>query len=214
MLNKLKPKHIEKNMLFLHSRDGILDIFFGFMLIASGVNGIFTHNGWDEPWYIRFMILILLIPMLAGKFFITTPRIGYIKMNFVKGGRRKILRIFMMISLTLTIFMLLSSIFKIGVIHGQTLEVSPVILFGIIMLIMSFVAWLIGLYSLYFVGLCTGFGFFLAKPLGLESIMNYSADLFIFCIPGTIIVLYGIYRLVQFLKSHPLQNIKADYEHK
>ena len=94
MLNKLKPKQIEKNMLFLHSRDGILDIFFGCMLIAAGVNSIFTYNGWDEPWYIRFMILILLIPMLASKFFITTPRTGYIKMNFVKGQEEDIANIY------------------------------------------------------------------------------------------------------------------------
>ena len=190
-----------------------MDIFFGLMLIASGINGVFTYMDWFTPWYIRFLILILLVPMLLVKFMITTPRIGFIKMKPVKGGRRKILRTFILISATLTILMLAASIFKLSFIHGRTLNVSPVILFGVILLLMSFIAWLIGLYSLYFVGLTTGIGFFLDEPLGLETILNLPGDLFIFCIPGIIITVYGAFRMVNFLRTHPLRNIKANFEH-
>lgn len=210
---KFEPKQIETNVIYMQSRDGVMDVFFGLMLISSGINGVFTFMDWFTPWYIRFLILILLVPMLLTKFLVTTPRIGFIKMKPVKGGRRKILRTFILISATLTILMLLSSIFKLSFINGRTLNVSPVILFGVLSLLMSFVAWLIGLYSLYFVGLASGIGFFLDEPLGLETILNLPGDLFIFFIPGILITVYGVFRMKNFLKTHPLRNVKADFEH-
>jgi hypothetical protein len=213
MFKKLDPKQIEKSVIFLQSRDGILDIFFGLTLGVAGINGIYTYMEWNIPWYIRFLILILLVPTLLAKYFITNPRIGYIKMRLVKGGRRRILQVFLLISLVLTILMLAASIFKLQFIHGQMLSIPPVILFGAILLLMSFVAWLVGLYSLYVVGLAAGIGFFLDEPLGLDTILNLPGDLFIFCIPGALITIYGAIRLFRFLKTHPLQNVKADFNH-
>ncbi len=213
MYKKLDSKQIEKSVIFLQSRDGILDIFFGLVLGAAGINGIYTYMEWIIPWYIRFLILILLVPILLAKYFITSPRIGFIKMRPVKGGRRIILQVFLLISFALTILMLAASIFKVQFIQGQMLSIPPVILFGAILLLMSFIAWLIGLYSLYVVGLAAGIGFFLDEPLGLDAILNLPGDLFIFCIPGALIILYGAIRLFRFLKTHPLQNIKADYNH-
>lgn len=210
MYKKLEPKQIERHIIFLRSRDGIMDIFFGLMLGAAGINGIYTHMEWFIPWYIRFMILILLVPMILAKYLVTNPRIGYIRMKPVKGGRRNILQLFLLISLVLTMLMLAASIFKLKFIHDRTLSVSPVILFGAFMLLMSFVAWLIGLNSLYVVGLAAGIGFFLDEPLGLDTIVNLPADLFIFCIPGLAITVYGAFRLARFLKSHPTQNLTAD----
>jgi len=183
------------------------------VLGAAGINGIYTYMEWIIPWYIRFLILILLVPILLAKYFITSPRIGFIKMRPVKGGRRIILQVFLLISFALTILMLAASIFKVQFIQGQMLSIPPVILFGAILLLMSFIAWLIGLYSLYVVGLAAGIGFFLDEPLGLDAILNLPGDLFIFCIPGALIILYGAIRLFRFLKTHPLQNIKADYNH-
>jgi len=130
MYNKLEPKQIEKSIIFLQNRDGILDIYFGLMLGAAGINGIYTFMEWSIPWYIRFLILLLLVPILLAKLVITTPRIGYIKMKPVKGGRMRILRVFLLISAVVTILMLAASIFKVQFIHGQMLNISPVILFG------------------------------------------------------------------------------------
>ena len=213
MYKKLHPKQIEKSVIFLQSRDGILDIFFGLMLGAAGLNGIYTYMEWDIPWYIRFLILILLVPVLLAKFFITTPRIGYFKMKPVRGGRLRMLQVFLLISAVLTILMLAASIFKVQFIHGQTLHIHPVILFGALLLLLSFVAWLLGLYSLYVVGLAAGIGFFLDEPLGLVTILNLPGDFFIFCIPGALIIIYGVIRLASFLRTHPLQNLKADFNH-
>lgn len=213
MYKKLNPKQIERSIIFMQSRDGILDIFFGLMLGAAGINGIYTYMEWGIPWYIRFLILLLLVPVLLVKVFITMPRIGYIKMNPVKGGRRRILQFFLLISSVLTILMLAASIFRFEFIHGQSLSIPPVILFSVILLLLSFVAWLVGLYSLYIVGLTAGFGFFLDDPLGLDTISGLPGDLFIFCIPGALIIVYGVIRLFRFLKTHPLQNLKADFSH-
>jgi len=213
MYKSLEPKQIETNVIFMQSRDGIMDMFFGLMMVSSGINGIFTYMDWIDQWYIRYLTILFLVPMLLAKFLITAPRIGYIKMKPVKGGRRGILRVFLLISMTITILMLAASIFKISFIHGQTLRISPVILFGVILLLMSFVAWLIGLYSLYIVGLASGIGFFLDEPLGLETIFNLPGDIIIFLIPGILITIYGAFRLVNFLRTHPRKNVKADFEH-
>ncbi len=109
--------------------------------------------------------------------------------------------------------MLAASIFKVQFIHGQTLNIPPVILFGALLLLLSFVAWLIGLYSLYIVGLVAGIGFFLDEPLGLGTILSFPGDFFIFCIPGALITIYGVIRLASFLRTHPLQNLKAFEEY-
>ena len=209
MKHDLSPKGIEKNFLFMVSRDGILDIFFGLMLVAAGINGIYTALGWETPWYIRFLILLLLIPVFIGKLFVTTPRLGYIKMKPIEGGRRRILRVFLIISSVITLIMIAYSVFNKGT--DQQLSLSPVIMFGAILVLMSFVAWLIGVYSIFFVGLCTGFGFFLARPIHLGTILGMPADLFIFCIPGLLISFYGAHRLYKFLKAHPKQNLNTDY---
>ncbi|MFH0761171.1 MAG: hypothetical protein V2A67_06680 [Bacteroidota bacterium] len=206
------PRRIEKSFIFMQSRDGILDMFFGLMLVIPGINSIFSWYGWDVPWYLRYGIIILLIPFILGKILVTSPRTGYVRMKPVAGGRKQILTIFLAISMTMTLLLLAAKIFKVPGFNGETVSFNPVIEFGFLVILFSFIAWLIGVYSLFFFGICTAVGWPVAEMTGLVTIAGLPAEVFTFCFPGLIITIFGIVRLIRFLKNHPKENLKSDYE--
>ncbi len=212
MQTEFNPKRIERNILFMQSRDGMLDMFFGLMLAIAGINDIYSYYGWQEVWYLRFGIIILIVPFLLGKFFITTPRLGYVKMKPVVGGRRLILIIFLSISLTFTCLLLAGVLLKLPGFRGESVAFNPIIEFGFLVITSGFVAWLMGTYSLFFAGLAAGFAWPIADMINLKTIAGFPAEVFTLCLPGLIIFVYGLVIFVKFLKSHPRKNLKADYE--
>lgn len=212
MQPETNPRRIEKSFIFMQSRDGMIDMFFGLMLVIAGINAIFSWYGWDEPWYLRYGIIILLIPFILGKILAVGPRTGYVKMKPVAGGRKQILTIFLAISLTLTILLLAAKIFKVPGFYGETISFNPVIEFGFFVVLFSFIAWLIGVYSLFFFGICIAIAWPVAHMTGLETIAGLPAEVFTLCLPGLIITTFGIVRLIRFLKNHPKENLKSDYE--
>ncbi|GEM_PF-1066886 len=206
------PRSIEKNLIFLQSRDGMIDMFFGLMLVIAGINSLFSWYKWDEPWYLRYGIIILLIPFVLGKILVTAPRTGYVRMKPVSGGRKQILTIFLVISLTLTLLLFAVKIFKVPGIYGETVSFNPVIEFGFLVILFSFIAWLLGVYSLFFFGICVGVAWPVAHMTGLETIAGMPAEVFTLCLPGLIMTAFGIIRLIRFLKKFPKENLKSDYE--
>lgn len=212
MQTEINPKRIEKNIIFMQSRDGMLDMFFGLMLAIAGINDMFSFYGWKEVWYLRFGIIILILPFALGKFFITTPRIGYLKMKPVAGGRRQVLIVFLVISMILTLLLLAAAVFKIPGLRGEYAKLSPVAEFAFLVILMGFVSWLIGAHSLFIAGIFAGIAWPVAGMINLKTIAGMPAELFTLCLPGLVIFLYGVVRFVRFLKQHPLKNLKADYE--
>jgi hypothetical protein len=207
------PKSIEKRLIYLQSRDGVLDIFFGSMLMAVALNSTFTYFDWAEPWYVRFIIIILMVPFVLVKVFVTTPRIGYVKMKPVAGGRKQLLTILTVIGVILTALLLVATILKVPWLSNREFSVSPILEFAVLIFVLGFVGWLMGLYSLIAVGILLGFAWPIAGMIGLETIANLPAELFTLGLPGLVIAITGIFRLVKFLKMFPRQNLKADYEH-
>lgn len=212
MQSETNPRRIEKSLIFMQSRDGMLDMFFGLMLVITGMNSIVTWYGWDEPWYLRYGIIILLVPFILGKILVTSPRTGYVKMKPVAGGRKQILTIFLAISLTLTLLLFAAKIFKIHGFYGETISFNPVIEFGFLVILFSFIAWLLGVYSLFFFGICAAVAWPVAQMTGLETIAGLPAEVFTLCVPGLVITAFGIIRLIRFLRHFPKENLKSDYE--
>ncbi len=207
------PKSIEKRLIFLQSRDGVMDLFFGCMLMAAALSDTFTYYDWTEPWYVRFMIIILMVPFVLVKVFITTPRIGYVKMKPVAGGRKQLLTILTVIGVILTALLLLATLLKVPWLSNREFSLSPILEFAFLIFVFGFVGWLMGLYSLIAVGILLGFAWPIAEMIGLETIANLPAGLFTLGLPGFIIGVTGIFRLVKFLRLFPRQNLNADYEH-
>lgn len=148
--------------------------------------------------------LDMFMGLMLVKFMITTPRLGYVKMKSVKGGRKTFLRRFLVFSFTVTILLLAASIFKIPLVHNQPISISPVIEFLFLLWALGFVGWLIGLYSLIFVGLAAGIGWPIARMIDLDTVLGLPADLFTLGIPGLAIAVLGLIRYIKFLRENPL----------
>lgn len=196
----------------MQSRDGLLDMFVGLLLAVAGINDLFSYYGWKEAWYIRFGIIILIIPYLLAKIFITTPRLGYVKMKPVAGGRRKILFIFLVISLTVTLLFFAAALLEFPGFRGETVSFNPIVEFGVLVTLLGFVGWLMGTYSLFFAGMALGFAWPIAHMINLKAIAGLAAEIFTLCLPGLIIFIYGLVLFLKFLKLHPRKNLEADYE--
>ncbi|HBB90194.1 MAG TPA: hypothetical protein DC042_00295 [Bacteroidales bacterium] len=213
MQENYKPKNIEKRLIYLQSRDGVLDIFFGCMLMAAALSDTFTYYNWAEPWYIRFMIIILMVPFLLVKVFLTTPRIGYVKMKPVAGGRKQLLILLTIFGIVLTTLLLAATLLKGPLLSNHEFSLSPVVEFAFWIFLFGFIGWLMGLYSLIAVGLIFGFAWPIAGMIGLDSIASLPAELFTVGLPGFVIAGIGIIRLIKFLRMFPRQNLKANFEH-
>lgn len=212
MQPEVNPKRIEKRLIFMQSRDGMLDMFFGLMLVIVGTNDIFSFYEWQVPWYLRFGIIILIIPFLLGKFLITTPRLGFVKMKPVAWGRKQSLIIFLSVSVFLSLLLLAAAIFDLPGFNYEQIGYNPVLEFAFLVFAMGFAGWLIGAYSLFFAGIATGFAWPVAEMIKLETIAGLPQELFSLCLPGLIILVIGMIRFSRFLKTHPKENLKADYE--
>lgn len=212
MQTEINPKRVEKNLIFLASHDGVLDMFFGLMLMAAALNDSFSYYEWQIPWYVRYLIIILMVPFVLGKLLITSPRLGYVKMKPVAGGRKQILTIFTITGVILTLLLLAAAIFKIPGIHGSTVSFHPILEFVLLLCAFGFVAWLTGLYTLLAIGIVLGFSWPIAGMTGLKSIAGLPADILTLGLPGLLIFIYGLTEFLKFMREHPRKNLKADYE--
>jgi len=211
-METIQPKKIEKRLIYLQSRDGILDMFFGGMLMAAALNDTFTFYEWPVPWYIRFLIIILMIPAVLAKIIITVPRMGYVKMKPVSGGRKQTLMILTGTAVILTLLIILFSILKVPWLNAGNYAPGPIYEMIFLVLVFGIIGWLMGLYTLIAVGIILAFAWPVSTMIGLDSIGNMPADPFTLGIPGLIITLIGIIELIRFMKRYPRQNLNANYE--
>ncbi len=212
MQTELNPKRIEKNLIFLQSRDGMLDMFFGLMMMAAALNDTFTFYEWPVPWYVRFLILILMVPFVMGKLFITKPRLGYLRMKPVTGGRKQVLKLFTIIAATLTLLLFAATILKVNGFNDQPVAFHPILEFIFLVSLFGFVGWLMGLHLLFAVGIIMGFAWPIANMIGLAKIAGLPAGIFTLGLPGLVIAIIGVFELVKFLRDHPRKNLQVDYE--
>ena len=212
MQTTINPKTIEKRLIFLQSRDGVLDMFFGFMMVAAALNEVFTFYEWSQPWYIRFLILILMVPFVAVKLWVTTPRMGHVKMKPVAGGRKQVLVILTTVGVLLTVILLAANILQPDWLDGRSFSWSPVVEFLALAAIFGLIGWLMGLPTLMATGIILGFAWPISEMISLETIAGLPAVVFTLGIPGLIIILYGAISLVKFFEKYPRKNLNADYE--
>lgn len=205
-------KSLEKSLIYKQSRDGLLDLFFGFMVLVACINGLFSYYGWEEVWYIRYLIIILLVPFLILKFLLTGPRAGYVKMPAVRGGRKKLLYVFLGISIGFTVILWLVAAITQNTISSGSVWVHPLVEFGFLVIVIGVVGWLIGAYSLLLVGLSLGLAWPVSEWLQFDTLFNLPQELFTMGIPGLLVIAYGLYRLIRYLKDHPKSKNHADYE--
>jgi hypothetical protein len=180
--------------------------------MVAALNDTFSFYEWPIPWYIRYLIIILMVPAVLAKIFITQPRMGYFKMKPVAGGRKQLLFILTITAVCLTILILLGTIFKVPWLSAGGYSPEPLIEFIFLVVVFGIVGWLMGLYTLIAVGIIVGFAWPVSEMIGFQTIGQSPAEIFTLGIPGFIIAAIGVFELVRFLNKYPHKHLQADYE--
>ncbi len=188
MKQDLELENIEKKAWRSFFQDGLFDIFFAFLFVISGIGQIY------DSVFISLSTLIVIGIFIAGKHFITKPRMGTVKFGRKRIEKQLKAHVALLITFiaTLIIFFLSAS--------GQfNLELN----FSIVIMIM-FIA-IFGSLA-YFLDLPMFLLYGLMFAAGEYTMRNYgdyvgALILFIF---GAILLTIGLYHLFKFIKKYPL----------
>jgi len=193
-------KTIEKKTFISFFQDGILDIFLGLIMLACAVNAYIGDNNDNR-------LIWLMAPAVAvwvvGKYFLTLPRMGYIKVNAER--KLKIVKaVIVMASLVLV------GVF-FAVMEGSHVQLpcwidlvksygGRVLNFLFIFGVFSVIASLLDLNRLYYIGFL--------YAVGLTPTSMWFPNTVKFSLVGSLIVIPGVFLMVRFLKQHPLGKVE------
>ena len=188
MIKKINLKELEKKAWIKYFEDGLWDIFFGIMLLTTVIRTV-TDNVW-----FTFLMFVGVIIMIAGKRYITTPRIGLAK--FGPARQMKQIKIMGIIALAIIITFCL---FWAG---NSTMNlpkfVGSIIIAGMVAVIFGAMAYYLDYFPLLIYGLLFATGEILwstfGEPVGVMAMLVF----------GSIIFIVGFIKLSQFISRYPL----------
>ncbi|TKJ23056.1 MAG: hypothetical protein CEE43_04895 [Promethearchaeota archaeon Loki_b32] len=199
-------KEIEKKSWRSTFEDGILDIYFGILVLGIGMGMTLSPvvpNPFDK--FIPFIFIgIGLAFFLTTKKFITQPRLGVVKFGLKRKGRK--LKTLIMLSIN---FIILLILFLIRFINPELSLDFPGYLEGLILGLLfitapiCFAAYFIQYSRFYFIGLLVGLSFFLSDLFSI-FIPEPFDTLIVFSIVSGAIIAMGIISLIKFIRKYPL----------
>lgn len=182
MSENIDLKKIERKAWTSYFEDGFWDIFFGIIFITSAVRS-FTENVW-----FTFAIFGAVAIFIAGKRFITTPRMGRVK--FGPRRQNKQLKIGVMILISLLVIYILGTV--MANITFPVMAVWLAVFFGLLAYLMDFSR--LFAYGLVFATSEVIWNIY-GEPYGPISNLIF----------GVIFLLVGLVILNRFLKKYPKQ---------
>jgi hypothetical protein len=203
---KIDIKEIEKKTWRSTLEDGLLDIYFGVLVLSIGI-GITLGDLLPEPFDSLLPIILMIIGLilfLFGKKFITQPRLGVVKFGF----RQKSRKVKTIIVLSINMILLLV-IYILRVVNPGLSSLFPVYINGLItgLLFISaplcFAAYFLQYPRLYFIAILTGLSFFISDLFSI-FIPEPFDSLTAFSIIGGTIIFMGIISLVKFIRKYRL----------
>ena len=199
-------KEIEKKTWRSTFEDGILDIYFGILVLGLGMGMTLSSilpNPLDK--FIPFIFIgIGLFFFLTAKKYITQPRLGVVKFGLKRKGRK--LKTLIMLSIN---FIILLILFLIRFINPELSLDFPGYLEGLILGLLfitapiCFAAYFIQYSRFYFIGLLVGLSFFLSDLFSI-FIPEPFDTLIVFSIVSGAIIAMGIISLIKFIRKYPL----------
>ena len=203
---KIDLKEIEKKTWRSTLEDGILDIYFGILILGLGMGMTISsllpnHIDMLVPF---FFIGIGLAFFLPAKKFVTKPRLGVVKFGFKRKGRK--LKTLIVLSVNLLILLIL---FLIRFINPELSLEFPGYLDGLILGLlfitapMCFAAYFLQYPRFYFFGLLVGLSFFLSDLFSI-FIPEPFDTLIVFSLISSTIIFIGIVSLIKFIRKYPL----------
>ena len=199
-------KEIEKKTWRSTLEDGILDIYFGILVLGMGI-AITLSDIIPDPLNKIIPFIFIgpgLIFFLAAKKYITQPRLGVVKFGLKRKGRK--LKIVIGLSIN---FIILLTIFIIRIVNPELDLEFPGYLDGLIIgllfitLPICFVAYFLQYPRLYFIGLLVGLSFFLSDLFSILIPEPFDA-LTAFGIVSCTIIFIGLVSLIKFIRKYPL----------
>jgi len=188
MNQKINLKKLEKKAWTKYFEDGLWDIFFGIMLLTTVIRTI-TDNVW-----FTFLIFSGVLIMIAGKRYMTVPRIGLVKF----GPEREMKRIKLIgiigIAVIITFILFLA---------GNSINNPPKMMFSfiiaaLVVVIFGFLAYYLEYFRLALYGILFAIGEI------LWSLFGESVGLMAMLAFGSTILIIGIITLVLFMRENPL----------
>ncbi len=203
---KIDLKEIEKKTWRSTLEDGILDIYFGILVLGIGMGMTLSHvlpNPFDI--FIPFIFIgIGLAFFLTAKKFITQTRLGVVKFGFKRKGRKRKTLIALSVN-----FIIMLILFLIRFTNPELSLEFPGYLDGLILGLLfitapvCFAAYFLKYPRFYFTGLLVGVSFFLSDLFSI-FIPEPFDTLIVFGLLSGIIIIMGIVFLIKFLRKYPL----------
>jgi len=193
-------KKVEKQTYQFTFTDGLYDMAYGSLIFFIAIAPILREILY--PSYIIFLVLPAPLILILGKRFITVPRIGVAKFNLNRTKSRN--KIGLLIAILFPITVVLVVLTYLGVYNikvGGYLVPIGAGLFALILL--SVIAYVMDYSHFYLYAVSIGLGIPLAsllKPIFGDP-LHYIIS---FGISGTLILIYGIFTLIKFIKKYPI----------
>lgn len=191
--------------------DGLMDIFFGLLLIGVGCNVLRLRMGMDTSTLITLAVLLLIPAFILSRLYITRPRLGYVRFG-EKRKRRKALALLIAVLTQMIFGFLLWMTFRNNS-NDQLLQkfFNPYTEFFFIVIVFSLIGYLIDYNRLYLIGFAVGIGLRLSDALEnvTQSVVVVSLS---FGIAGLFLTALGLILLVRFLHDYPKPGIQTEHE--
>lgn len=196
-------------------KDGLMDIFFGLLLIGVGLNVLRLRMGMDTSKFITYAVLLLIPAFILARRSITMRRLGYARFGEVRKKQKAIALLVAVITQLLFGFLLWTSFtdrIDPAVIPLQKL-INPYTEFVFIILVFSLIGYLIDYNRFYIVGFAVGTGLFLSHSFNDPDISILIVYLS-FGLAGIFLTINGIIMLIRFLHEYPDPGQLDKYEKK
>jgi hypothetical protein len=209
MTDKINLKELERKAYRFTFKDGIYDIAYGALLLSFALAPVLREIIYT--WYILIVIPPAPLILILGKKYITTSRIGIVKFDVKRRKSKKKMILISAILVPITILIFIFTILNIfpgnlgSAMNGYAIPIGAGI-FAIILLSIS--AYLIDFPHMYIYGIIIGLGIPIAEILYnyLGSPLN---SLITFGISGIILLIFGLYTLINFTKKYPIPKMET-----
>jgi hypothetical protein len=185
-------------------KDGLMDIFFGLLLIGVGLNVLRLRMGMDTSRFITYAVLLLIPAFVLARRFITLRRLGYASFGKVRKKRKALALSVAVVAQLLFGFLLWTSLR--GRVDTDVIQlnrfINPYTEFVFIILVFSLIGFLIDYNRFYIVGFAVGTGLFLTHSFNNPNISILIVYLS-FGLAGFFLTVNGIILLIRFLHEYP-----------
>ena len=202
MKTKTLFTQLEKQSFHNYFKDGIFEILFGSMFIIFIINSYSFNAGHENSLFVRLLIIPVSLILALIKMFITNRRVGYVKFS---KPRRKKQKWVLFVAVVAQIIPLAAYILSLkGIIQTEQKSqfFSLFIEFMFLILVFGLISYFTQYPVFFIVGIIYAFGVpftIYLKPWLKTRDYGYG----LMAIAGIILLVYGFYRFVLFLKNYP-----------